>query len=106
MRAMTCEVAGPPAVQRDGKTTSSPFHSPAKTASLRCSSSGDGAARWSSGIGLPSLDSLDDLLRGVVEVIGGQHVWAGFPNYLLARIHIGGPHPHHPRHLQAGLLHP
>ena len=53
---MTCETAGPPAVQRDGYTISSPFHSPANAASLRCSSSGVGAARWSCAIGLPFLD--------------------------------------------------
>src|ERR1700738_406349 len=105
MRAVTFEVAGPPAVQRDGNTTSSPLHSPAKTASLRCSSSGLGAARWSSGIGLPSLDSLDDLLRGVVEIVGGQYVATGFTDDLLAGIDIGALQPHHQRHFQAGFLH-
>src|ERR1700738_1578024 len=105
MRAMTCEVAGPPTVQRDGKTTSSPFHSPAKTASLRCSSSGFGAARWSSGMALPSLDSLDDFLRGIVEIVGRPHGETAFPDVLLAGIDIGAFQPHHQRHLQADFLH-
>src|SRR3981081_1353841 len=104
MRAATCEVAGPPAFQRDGYTTSSPFHSPAKTASLRFSSSGDGAARWSWAIGLSPLYGLDDLLGGVVEIVGRQHVEAGFPDDLLAGIDIGAFEAHHQRHLQADFL--
>src|ERR1700761_7582556 len=74
MRAATWEVAGPPLVQRDGWTISSPAHSPANTLSLRCSSSGVGAARWSWAIGSGSLDGLYDLLRGIIEVIGRRHV--------------------------------
>src|SRR5689334_5896981 len=34
------------------------------------------------GHGLPSLDSLNDLLCGVVEIIGRQHVEAGFADDL------------------------
>src|ERR1700730_15103332 len=100
MRATTCEAAGPPAVQRDGFTTSSPFHSPANAASLRCSASGVGAARWFSGIGLSPLHGLDDLLRGIVEIVGRQHVEAGFPDDLLASVDIGALYPPHQRHVQ------
>src|SRR6202035_733189 len=105
MRATTCEVAGPPAVQRDGYTISSPLHSPANTASLRCSSSGVGAARWSSAIGLASLYGLHDFLRGIVEIVRRQHVEATFPDDLLAGIDIGACQPHHQRHRQSGFLH-
>src|ERR1700734_1451288 len=105
MRATTCEVAGPPAVQRDGYTISSPLHSPANTASLRCSSSGVGAARWSSAIGLAPLYGLDDFLRGIVEIVRRHHVEAGFADDLLAGIDIGALEPHHQRHGQADLLH-
>src|SRR5580692_6846050 len=101
MRAETREVAGPPAVQRDGNTVSSPVHSPANTASLRCSSSGVGAARWSPGIGSASLDGLDDLLRGVVEIVGRQHVEAACADDLLAGVDIGAFETHHQRHLEA-----
>src|ERR1700735_4463359 len=103
MRATTCDVAGPPPVQREGYPTPSPVHSPANTASLRCSSSGAGAARWSD-IDLSSLDGLDDLLRGVVEIVGRQHVEAAFPDDLLAGIDIGAFQPHHQRHRQSGFL--
>src|SRR5436305_15272473 len=89
MRATTCEVAGPPAVQRDGCTISSPFHSPAKAASLRCSSSGLGAVRRSWAIVLAPLHSLDDFLRGIVEVVGRHHVVTGFPADLLACVDVG-----------------
>src|ERR1700731_3058544 len=104
MRATTCDVAGPPSVQREGYTISSPVHSPANTASLRCSSSGAGAARWS-GIDLSSLYRLDDFLRGIVEIVGRQHVETAFPDDLLAGIDIGAFEPHHQRHLQADFLH-
>src|SRR6202048_3144663 len=104
MRAVTCEVAGPPAVQREGYTISSPVHSPANAASLRCSSSGFGAARRSSAIGLRPLHGLDDLLRGIVEIVGRQHVEATFPDDLLAGIDIGALQPHHQRYFQAGFL--
>src|ERR1700755_1633143 len=83
MRALTCAVAGPPAVQRDGYTTSSPLHSPANTARLRCSSSGVGAARWSA-IGLAPLHGPDDLLAGV---------------------DIGASQSHHQRHFETDFLH-
>src|ERR1700753_1614033 len=105
MRAVTCEVAGPPAVQREGWTISSPCQSPANTASLRCSSSGAGVARWSPAIGSGSLDGLDDLLRGIVEIVGGQHIEAGFADDLLALLDIGAFEPHHQRHREAGFLH-
>src|ERR1700733_1036821 len=105
MRATTCEVAGPPAVQRDGYTISSPLHSPAKTASLRCSSSGVGAARWSWAIGLAPLHGLDDLLRSVVEIVRGHHIEPGLPNDFLAGIDIGAFKPHHQRYRQSGFFH-
>src|SRR6202158_6597003 len=104
MRATTCDVAGPPSVQRAGCTTSSPFHLPANAASLRCSSSGVGAERWSWAIGLAPLDSLDDFLRGVVEIVGRQHVETGFPEDLLAGVDVGALQPHHQRHFQADFL--
>src|ERR1700716_1991279 len=104
MRAVTCEVAGPPAIQRDGKTTSSPAHSPANTASLRCSSNAEGAARWSWAMGLASLDGFHDFLRGIVEIVCGPHVETGFGDYLLAGVDIGALEPHHQRHFQAGFL--
>src|SRR4051794_6965726 len=104
MRAMTCEVAGPPATQRDGYTTSSPVHSPANAASLRCSSSGFGAARWSAAIGSNPFHGIDDFPRGVVEIVGRQHVEAAFPDDLLAGIDIGTLKPHHQRYLQADFL--
>src|ERR1700761_4595291 len=104
MRATTCDVAGPPSVQREGYTISSPAHSPANTASLRCSSSGAGAARWSAFV-LSSLDGLDDLLRGIVEIVGRQHVEAAFPDYLLSGFDIGALKPNHQRHFQADFLH-
>src|SRR3984957_6649413 len=105
MRATTCDAAGPPSVQREGYTISSPVHSPANTASLRCSSSGVGAARWSADIDLSPLYGLDDLLRGIVEIVGRQHVEAAFPDDLLAGIDIGALKPHHQRHLEADFLH-
>src|SRR5260370_13986005 len=104
MGGRTCEGGGPPAVQRDGYTTSSPFHSPANAASLRCSSSAVGAARWFSGIGL-TLHGLDDLLRGIVEIVGRQHVEATFPDDFLAGVDVGALEPHHQRHFQADFLH-
>src|SRR5947208_6094214 len=98
MRATTREVAGPPAVQRDGNTTSSPVHSPAKAASLRCSASGVGAARWSWAIELASLHGLDDFLRCIVEIVRWQHVQSGFADDFLALFDIGAFEPHHQRH--------
>src|SRR5450759_3627426 len=105
MRAATCEVAAPPSVQREGYTISSPVQSPANAASLRCSSSGAGAARWSPAIGSSPLHGLDDLLRGIVEIVGRQHVEAAFPDDLLAGIDVGALQPHHQRHLEADFLH-
>src|SRR3984893_3760752 len=105
MRATTCDAAGPPSVQREGYTISSPVHSPAHTASLRGSSSGVGAARWSADINLSPLYGLDDLLRGIVEIVGRYHVEAAFPDDLLAGIDIGALQPHHQRYFQAGFLH-
>src|ERR1700704_6114516 len=104
MRATTREVAGPPAVQRDGCTISSPLHSPTNAASLRCSSSGFGAARRSSAMGLTSLDGLDDFLCGVVEIVGRQHVETAFLDNLLACVDIGAFQPHHQWHLQSDLF--
>src|SRR3982074_443695 len=104
MRARTCEIAGPPATQRDGYTTSSPVHSPANAASLRCSSSGFGAARWSPAIGSSPFNGLDDFLRGVVEIVGRQHVETAFADDLLAGIDIGAFEPDHQRHFEADFL--
>src|SRR3984893_10308702 len=104
MRAVTWDVAGPPVVQRDGNTISSPSHSPANTASLWCSASGDGAARWSV-MALAPLHGLDDFLRGVVEIVGRQHVEARFAYDLLALFDVGALKPHHQRHFQAHLFH-
>src|SRR3954451_22470734 len=103
MRADTSEVAFPPSAHRDAKTVSSPRHSPASTASLRCSSVGVGAERRSA-IGSGSLDGLDDLLRGVVEIVGGQHVETGLADDLLAELDIGAFEAHHQRHLQTDFL--
>src|SRR5260370_3541924 len=105
MRATTCEVAGPPAIQRDGKTTSSPAHSPANTASLRCSSNAVGAARWSCGMGLAPFDGFHDLLSGIVAIVAGDHVEAAVAHNLLALLDIGAFEPHHQRHFQADFLH-
>src|SRR6201985_2248813 len=105
MRATTWEVAGPPLVQRVGWTISSPAHSPANTLSLRCSSSGVGAARWSWAIGSGSLDGLYDLLRGIIEIIGRQHVEAAFADDLLALLDIGAFEPHHQRHVKSNFAH-
>src|SRR4051795_4356881 len=101
MRATMCEVAGPPVVQREGKTISSPFHSPAKPARRACSASGDDAARWSWGMALASLDGLHDLLRGVVEIVRRHHVEAGFADDLLAELDIGAFEADHQRHAEA-----
>src|SRR6201992_2220995 len=95
-------LAVPPAYQRDGKTVSSPTHSPANAASFRCSSSGVCAARWSAI--LASLDGLDDFLRGVVEIVCRQHVETGFADDLLAGVDIGAFETHHQRHLEADFL--
>src|SRR5438552_16418467 len=100
MRATTCEVAGPPAVQRDGKTISSPAHSPANTASLRCSSNAVGAARWSWAIGLAPFDGFHDLLGGIVEIVAGDHVEAAVADDLLALLDIGVFEPYHQRPFQ------
>src|SRR6476646_8103474 len=105
MRAVTCEVAGPPATQRDGYTTSSPVHSPANAASLRCSCSGTGAARWFSAITSGPFHGFHDFLRGIVEIVGRQHVEAAFADDLLAGIDIGPLQPHYQRHLEADFLH-
>src|SRR5689334_7939020 len=101
MRATVREVAGPPAVQRDGKTVSSPSHSPANAARRACSGSGDDAARWSWAMALASLDGLHDLLRGVVEIVGGHHVQSGFTDDLLAELDIGAFEADHQGHAEA-----
>src|SRR3569832_2114094 len=105
MRATVREVAGPPAVQRDGKTISSPFHSPANAERRACSASGDDAARWSWAMALASLDGFHDLLRGVVEIVGRHHVQAGFTDDLLAEFDIGAFETNHQRHAEADLAH-
>src|SRR5947209_100727 len=105
MRATVCEVAGPPVVQRDGKTTSSPSHSPANAARRACSASGDDAARWSWAMASASLDGLHDLLRGVIEVVRRHDVQAGVTNDLLAKFDIGAFEPNHQRHAEPDLAH-
>src|SRR5882724_5826670 len=54
---------------------------------------------------LASLHGLDDLLCGIVEIVGGQHVEARFADNLLAGIDIGAFKPDHQRHFEAGFLH-
>src|SRR5215475_15438960 len=103
MRADTREVAWPPGFQREGNTVSSPVHSPANTASRLCSSCGFGAVRRSSAMSA-SLDGFHDLLRGIVEIIGRQHVETGFADDRLALFHIGAFEPHDQRYLQADFL--
>src|SRR5262245_4546973 len=103
MRAETREVAGPPAFQREGKTVSSPVHSPAKAASRLCSSCGFGAVRRSSAMSA-SLDGFHDLLRGIVKIIGRNDIEAGLADDLLALLHIGALEPHDQRHGEARLL--
>src|ERR1051326_2486378 len=49
-------------------------------------------------------DRLDDLLRGIVEVIGGDHVEPRIRDDALAEIDVGAFEPHHQRHLQPNLL--
>src|SRR5258708_162097 len=105
MRATTYEVAGPPAIQRDGYTISSPLHSPAKAASLRCSSSGVGAARWFWAMGLTPVYGLNDVQRGFVDIVRRPHVEARSPPHLLAGFDVGPLHPHHQPYFQAGFLH-
>src|SRR4051812_11505292 len=103
MRATVCEVAGPPAFQRDGKTISSPSHSPANADRRVCSGSGDDAARWSWVMASASLDGLHDLLRGVVEIVRRHHVQAGFTDNLLAELYVGAFEANHQRHAEADL---
>src|SRR4051812_28405481 len=105
MRATVREVAGPPAVQRDGKTISSPSHSPANAARRACSASGADAARWSWVMASASLDGLHDLLRGVVEIVRRHHVEAGFADNLLAQFDIGAFEANHQRHAEADFAH-
>src|SRR5262249_25034137 len=105
MRAVTREVAGPPVVQRDGWTISSPLHSPANTDSFWCSGSGDGAARWSSAMALAPFDGLHDLLCRVVEIVGRHDVQSGLADDLLALLDIGAFEPHYQRHAEAHFAH-
>src|SRR5437016_3038346 len=47
---------------------------------------------------------LDDLLRGVVKIVGRGHVEVGRGDDLLALVDIGAFEPHHQRHAQTDLL--
>src|ERR1043166_1961089 len=49
-------------------------------------------------------DRLDDLLRGIVEVVGGHHIEPRFRDDALAEIDVGAFEPHHQRHLQPDSL--
>src|SRR5262245_39403696 len=51
------------------------------------------------------LRRLYDLLRGVIEIVGGGHVEVGLREDVLALRHIGAFEPHHQRHPQAHLAH-
>src|SRR5215468_858604 len=51
------------------------------------------------------LDRLDDLLRRVIEIVGGDHVELGLGNDALAEIDVGAFEPYHQRHLEADLFH-
>src|SRR3954454_3479923 len=97
MWATTREVAVPPFVQRDAKTTSSPLHSPANADRRACSGSGDDAARWSWVMPSASLDGLHDLLRGVVDIVCRHHVQSGFTDDLLVQFDIGAFEANHLR---------
>ena len=52
-----------------------------------------------------ALHRLDDLLRGVIEIVRRGHVEIGLGDDLLAQIHIGAFEPHHQRHAQADVAH-
>src|ERR1041385_768379 len=49
-------------------------------------------------------DRLDDLLRGIIKIVGGNHVESRFRDDALAEIDIGAFEPHHQRHLQPDFL--
>src|SRR3984885_9458663 len=51
-----------------------------------------------------SLDGLDDLLSGVVEIVSRQHVEAALADDLLAGIDIGAFKAHHKRYLETDFL--
>src|SRR5919108_5807099 len=48
---------------------------------------------------------LDDLLRGVIEIVGGGDVEIGFRDDLFAELHVGTFESHHQGDAQAHLLH-
>ncbi len=52
------------------------------------------------------LHRFDDFLRGIVEIVGGQHVQAGFLMIFLPRVVVGAFEPHHQRNFQARLPSP
>src|SRR5262249_54443056 len=49
-------------------------------------------------------DRLDDLLRGIVKIVGGHHVEARLGDDLFPGIDIGAFEPHHQRHFQPDFL--
>src|SRR6516225_6597410 len=51
------------------------------------------------------LHGRDDLLRGIVEIVGRRHVEIGLRDDLLAEFDIGAFEPYHQRHAQAHFLH-
>src|SRR6476469_5230423 len=52
-----------------------------------------------------TLHCLDDLLRGVVEIVGRGDVDVGFRDDFFTKLHIRAFEPHDERHPQAHLLH-
>src|SRR6516165_11349094 len=47
----------------------------------------------------------DDLLGGIVEIVGRSDVEVGLGNYFFAELDIGAFEPHHQRHAQTDFLH-
>ena len=56
-------------------------------------------------ISAASFTAVDDLLGGIVEVVGGDDVEPDLARILLAELDIGAFEAHHQRHLEADLLH-
>src|SRR5262249_60792825 len=52
-----------------------------------------------------SLHRLDDLLRGIVEIVGGGDVEVGFGDDVFAKLDVGAFEAHHQRHPQTHFLH-
>src|SRR3954471_21821267 len=61
--------------------------------------------RMDIGSSLRAVYGIDDLLRGVVEIVGRDHVQPRLVDDLLALIDVGAFQPHHERHLEPDLPH-